>query len=217
METPGRTPFRAATAALVPYNAGLSAEHVRRRYGVAEVVKLASNENPFGASPAVAASLAAGLGRVALYTAPHCTALPTPIADRLAGRCWRFGLPVRRQPGKRELPDPLQLEPDAERHALEGHRRVQMHQGFQCCQGLADARVDHGHPPRVPAPTGPGSPLPGERRGDVFRLYNAPGLGHPASGIDAVLDATKQVLHLASAHLGPGIVERHGPTQPDLR
>ena len=84
METPGRTPFRAATAALVPYNAGLSAEHVRRRYGVAEVVKLASNENPFGASPAVAASLAAGLGSVALYPDPHCTALRAAIGERLA-------------------------------------------------------------------------------------------------------------------------------------
>lgn len=84
MKTPGRTPFRAATAALQPYNAGLSAEHVRRRYVVAEVAKLASNENPFGASPAVAASLAAGLGTVALYPDPHCTALRAAIAERLA-------------------------------------------------------------------------------------------------------------------------------------
>lgn len=84
VETAGGRPFRAATAALQPYNAGLSAEHVRRRYGVADVVKLASNENPFGASPAVAASLADGLGSVALYPDPHCTALRTAIAGRLA-------------------------------------------------------------------------------------------------------------------------------------
>ncbi|MDX2270225.1 MAG: histidinol-phosphate transaminase [Bryobacter sp.] len=38
-------------AALEPYVAGRSAEEVARRYGLARVVKLASNENPLGPSP----------------------------------------------------------------------------------------------------------------------------------------------------------------------
>ncbi|MGH6625993.1 MAG: hypothetical protein ACRECD_05525 [Burkholderiaceae bacterium] len=42
---------------LPAYNAGLSSEVVRQRYGVAHVARLASNENPFGPSPAVASAL----------------------------------------------------------------------------------------------------------------------------------------------------------------
>jgi len=38
-------------ASLRPYEAGRSAEEVERAYGVAHAVKLASNENPLGASP----------------------------------------------------------------------------------------------------------------------------------------------------------------------
>ena len=75
--------FRAATAGLQPYNAGLSAELVRRRYGVAEVVKLASNENPFGPSPKAAAALAGALAAVAVYPDPHVGALRAAIAGRL--------------------------------------------------------------------------------------------------------------------------------------
>jgi histidinol-phosphate aminotransferase len=51
-------------AAMEPYMAGLSIEEVRRRYGLDRVVKLASNENPFGPSPrameAARAALAGG-------------------------------------------------------------------------------------------------------------------------------------------------------------
>ncbi|HJY08187.1 MAG TPA: histidinol-phosphate transaminase [Bryobacteraceae bacterium] len=39
-------------AVLRPYEAGRSAEEVRRQYGLSRVVKLASNENPQGSSPA---------------------------------------------------------------------------------------------------------------------------------------------------------------------
>src|SRR5208283_4640644 len=37
--------------ALRPYEAGLSAEDVRREFNLSRVVKLASNENPLGPSP----------------------------------------------------------------------------------------------------------------------------------------------------------------------
>src|SRR5947209_6853471 len=37
--------------ALQPYLPGFSIEEVQRKYGVSSVIKLASNENPLGASP----------------------------------------------------------------------------------------------------------------------------------------------------------------------
>jgi histidinol-phosphate aminotransferase len=52
---------------LPAYNSGLSAESVRARYNVAEVAKLGSNENPWGASPCVLAAIAAAVQDVALY------------------------------------------------------------------------------------------------------------------------------------------------------
>ncbi len=42
---------------LPAYNAGLSSEVVRQRYGVTRVARLASNENPYGPSPAVVQAL----------------------------------------------------------------------------------------------------------------------------------------------------------------
>src|SRR5438309_2966188 len=36
---------------LQPYSPGLSIEEVQRDYGISQVIKLASNENPLGASP----------------------------------------------------------------------------------------------------------------------------------------------------------------------
>jgi histidinol-phosphate aminotransferase len=74
-------PMRAALAGLAPYNAGLSADRVRERYGIRQIVKLASNESPFGPSPAVRAVVTAALGDVALYPDPYCTALRTAIAS----------------------------------------------------------------------------------------------------------------------------------------
>src|SRR5262245_25194420 len=38
-------------AEMEPYVTGMSIEEARRRYGLDRVVKLASNENPFGPSP----------------------------------------------------------------------------------------------------------------------------------------------------------------------
>lgn len=42
---------RAAILDFKPYTPGLSIEEIRERYGLAQVIKLASNENPLGASP----------------------------------------------------------------------------------------------------------------------------------------------------------------------
>ena len=51
--------LRPETAALAPYNAGLSAEDVARRPSVTRVAKLGSNENPLGPAPGVRQALLA--------------------------------------------------------------------------------------------------------------------------------------------------------------
>lgn len=77
--------LRPEVRALASYNAGLSSEFVRARYGVSHVAKLGSNENPRGASARVIAHLAASTtaGALALYPDPSCTALRSLIAGRL--------------------------------------------------------------------------------------------------------------------------------------
>lgn len=54
---------------LQPYVAGLQAEEVRRKYGLARVDKLASNENPLGPSPKAIAAMRASLDGLNLYPA----------------------------------------------------------------------------------------------------------------------------------------------------
>ena len=67
---------------LPAYNAGLSSEVVRQRYGVQHVARLASNENPFGPSPAVGLALAHLALSAGLYPDANCRALRTAIAER---------------------------------------------------------------------------------------------------------------------------------------
>ncbi|WP_431274512.1 histidinol-phosphate transaminase [Variovorax ureilyticus] len=71
---------------LPPYNAGLSSEAVRSRYGVEHIARLASNENPFGASPVVGRALADLALRVGTYPDANCTALRAVIAERTGAR-----------------------------------------------------------------------------------------------------------------------------------
>jgi len=54
-------------AGLQPYVSGLSVEEVRERFGLERVVKLASNENPLGASPRAVAAMGAALAGCARY------------------------------------------------------------------------------------------------------------------------------------------------------
>jgi histidinol-phosphate aminotransferase len=73
---------------LPDYNAGLSPTVVRQRYGLPPeqpLACLASNENPFGASPAVARVLAelALSGEISRYPDARCTALRMAIAEGL--------------------------------------------------------------------------------------------------------------------------------------
>jgi histidinol-phosphate aminotransferase len=54
-------------ASLQPYEAGRSAEEIERAYGVAHAVKLASNENPLGASPLALQALHQSASHLNLY------------------------------------------------------------------------------------------------------------------------------------------------------
>jgi histidinol-phosphate aminotransferase len=67
---------------LPAYNAGLSSELVRQRYGVTRVARLASNENPFGPSPDVAKALQELAGSASSYPDANCRALRAAIALR---------------------------------------------------------------------------------------------------------------------------------------
>lgn len=73
---------RPEVPSLPPYNAGLLSEAVRRRYGVQHISRLASNENPYGPSPAVAKALADLALRAGTYPDANCTALRSAIAER---------------------------------------------------------------------------------------------------------------------------------------
>ena len=53
-----RIPVRPEVRAFKPYQAGLSIEEIRARYGLERVIKLSSNENPLGVSPLVREALA---------------------------------------------------------------------------------------------------------------------------------------------------------------
>ncbi len=75
---PGRP--RPDIAALSAYVPGRSADEVRRRYGVDEVVKLASNENPVGPSPRAVAAATAALAAGNRYPDGSSAALRARLA-----------------------------------------------------------------------------------------------------------------------------------------
>src|SRR5579884_2513575 len=52
---------------LRPYEAGRGIEEVRREFGVRDVAKLASNENPLGPSPLAVNAIAKHVGSLNLY------------------------------------------------------------------------------------------------------------------------------------------------------
>src|ERR1019366_8744184 len=53
--------------ALRPYEAGRTIESVRQQYGLSHVAKLASNENPLGASPKAIEAMTRSLSALNLY------------------------------------------------------------------------------------------------------------------------------------------------------
>lgn len=67
---------------LPAYNAGLSSDAVRARYGVQHIARLGSNENPFGPSPRVGAALADLARHIQYYPDATGTALREALAAR---------------------------------------------------------------------------------------------------------------------------------------
>lgn len=65
------------------YKPGKPIEEVQREYGLKEVIKLASNENPFGCSPKVTAYLQNNAVNHALYPDGYAQNLRTAVANHL--------------------------------------------------------------------------------------------------------------------------------------
>ncbi len=68
--------------ALRPYVPGKPIEEVQREYGLSDVIKLASNENPLGASPKVVAALSGALRGINYYPDAQAYRLCRAIARR---------------------------------------------------------------------------------------------------------------------------------------
>ncbi len=78
--------WRPEVQSLPAYQAGASIDSVRAKYGLEHVTKLASNENPFGASPQAVRALHSSLGQLGRYPDPACTMLRGAI-EQLTGIC----------------------------------------------------------------------------------------------------------------------------------
>jgi histidinol-phosphate aminotransferase len=68
---------------LKPYQPGKSINEVKKQYGLAEIVKLASNENPFGSSERVKNEIADFAGKFSIYPDGYATELRTRLAEHL--------------------------------------------------------------------------------------------------------------------------------------
>jgi histidinol-phosphate aminotransferase len=67
---------------LEPYKAGKSIDEIKRLYGLAEVFKLASNENPLGVSPLAQKAIRESIAEAYLYPDPLAIALRTKLAAK---------------------------------------------------------------------------------------------------------------------------------------
>ncbi len=68
---------------LKPYQPGRPIESVKREYGLEHIVKLASNENPFGPSPKATAALKEAVTNFAIYPDGYATRLREVMTDFL--------------------------------------------------------------------------------------------------------------------------------------
>lgn len=65
------------------YTPGKPIDEVKKELGLSEVIKLASNENPYGASPSAKAAIIAELDNLYLYPDGSAVELTTALASRL--------------------------------------------------------------------------------------------------------------------------------------
>ena len=70
--------------ALHPYLPGKPVAELEREYGISNVIKLASNENPFGPSPLAVKAAAAVLAEVSRYPEGSSYLLANALAERHA-------------------------------------------------------------------------------------------------------------------------------------
>ncbi len=70
-------------SSLIPYEPGKPIEEVEREYGIANSVKLASNENPLGPSPKAVAAVRAKLEQLNLYPDGDCFYLKRALSQKL--------------------------------------------------------------------------------------------------------------------------------------
>jgi histidinol-phosphate aminotransferase len=75
--------LRAALAGIVPYEPGKPVEEVQRELGLERVVKLASNEGPYGPFPAAREAIDRALSEFNRYPDGGCYRLRTTLADHL--------------------------------------------------------------------------------------------------------------------------------------
>jgi histidinol-phosphate aminotransferase len=79
---PGPELLRPALSGLVPYEPGKPAETVQRELGLERVVKLASNEGPFGPFPAALEAISRSLGESNRYPDGGCYRLREALSTR---------------------------------------------------------------------------------------------------------------------------------------
>lgn len=66
---------------LTPYKPGRPVEEIQREYNLDRIVKLASNENPFSVSPAVAAAIQEEVANINFYPETNCFYLRRKLAE----------------------------------------------------------------------------------------------------------------------------------------
>ncbi|MDR1001215.1 MAG: histidinol-phosphate transaminase [Clostridiales bacterium] len=76
-------PYRKSIEPLAPYIPGKPIEDVKREYGLTNVVKLASNENPLGCSPVAKAAVIRAMDEANYYPDGNCVALREKLAGKL--------------------------------------------------------------------------------------------------------------------------------------
>jgi histidinol-phosphate aminotransferase len=80
---PGRLAVEAVRA-LSPYIPGKPISELQRELGLSDIIKLASNENPYGPGPGTLAAMRAALQEVWLYPDGSCHELKTALAAELS-------------------------------------------------------------------------------------------------------------------------------------
>lgn len=66
-----------------PYIPGKGIEEVRKEYGLKDIIKLASNENPLGASPKAILAIEEQMSNLGLYPDGHCVKLRAKLSEQL--------------------------------------------------------------------------------------------------------------------------------------